>query len=703
MTIDTQWLWIEKNSSPSSPTGAKSEWFLVVPARFGGGEITVTLPSAAEPSSKGPRLELKSESQGRIRATRVDLEDGRARWSWPAPDDSQLCRLFVKTAGDVEDVDVHVPLKLEQHVDDASGERIVLGVAGAQYESKLIRIIGGKPETDLVRVDEDVEYRPSNATDVLVTRYLPLAPGSYRLRLRFPRRGDETQLIVRPQLRDSSWLPASTSIESHESGEIISSFEVGEPGRDVRLTFTATGPVRLPDVQLACISDAQTTAVASDTADSSRADRAIERSIRELASRADERRLAAVLASVTEDAVRRALPDDPWLLNYAMNAWEFVHQRTVLTTYPPDICVPIADVCNARCTFCTSWLEGTKIATLEQIEGFEALFRRARWVGLAGHGEPLAHPQIKEILARLASWLDRRAVVYVITNGVYLESLFDELMESRVKSFHVSLNAASAATHREVMGLPTGSFEKILTSIRRLAQQGESNRSRVCISMVITRQNLAEVPAFVALGHDLGVDKIQLKTLASSGGQIEGLNYHTLPPYEHPDYDALKARAVAAITASDVSVQVDTDSWDVPVFPPAFQEQLRRAPARFVTRDEALSSRSLRQMYHALPKYQAKSGGRLMDEVLDFDGVNPLGRVPPFACRAPYRHLYINDFSFNMSPCCYLSKVPGAEPVMYDGGGSFMDAWNSEALVALRTRLRDGPLFNMCTKCPGTY
>jgi hypothetical protein len=75
--------------------------------------------------------------------------------------------------------------------------------------------------------------------------------------------------------------------------------------------------------------------------------------------------------------------------------------------------------------------------------------------------------------------------------------------------------------------------------------------------------------------------------------------------------------------------------------------------------------------------------------------------MPPFACRAPYGYLYLNDFSFNLSPCCYLTNVPGAEPAIFDG--TFMTAWNSEALVTLRRRLRDGPLFNMCTKCPGTY
>ena len=459
----------------------------------------------------------------------------------------------------------------------------------------------------------------------------------------------------------------------------------------------------LPRVQLVRVSESSAPATASIAAvDRTAAERAFDESVLKLATVPDEARLGIVLAHA-EAMIDRAVSTDPWLHNYVKNTWEFVHQRTTLTTYPPDVCVPIADVCNARCTFCTSWLEGTRIATLEQVDGFEQLFRFARWVGLAGHGEPLAHPRISEILSRLTAWLDPRAEGYVITNGVYLGGLLDELIASRIRRFAISLNAASAAVHREVMGLPDGSFQKILRTVERVVALRDSHGCRVSVSMVVTKQNIEEVPALIQLANDLGIDKVQLKTLAAVGGVIEGLNYHTLLPYEHPDYARVKANAVAAIASSGVPVQVDAESWDVPVFPAAFAEQISTSPLRLVTREEALGSRSLRQVYHAQPKYQEKTIGRVLEHANDFDGLNPFGRAAPFACRAPYRHLYINDFSFNLSPCCYMGSVPGAEPVMYDGTDSFMAAWNSDAFVTLRRRLREGPLFNMCTKCPGTY
>lgn len=81
------------------------------------------------------------------------------------------------------------------------------------------------------------------------------------------------------------------------------------------------------------------------------------------------------------------------------------------------------------------------------------------------------------------------------------------------------------------------------------------------------------------------------------------------------------------------------------------------------------------------------------------DGLNPLGRMPRFACKAVYYNLYINEMFFQVNPCCYMQMVPGFEETRFDGA-DFMASWNSLAFVTLRERLRDGPLFAACRRCP---
>jgi MoaA/NifB/PqqE/SkfB family radical SAM enzyme len=706
MRTDTQRVstWTGDSQAPA-PDRVKTDWCIVQPALRGGGAITVDLPP-------GLAIDLVPEHGDRVRATRTTSDDGRSLWTWPAPAHTQLCR-FVVTRKAADAVAVPEFVVVAQQVEDPSPhEHTIFLSRGTGYRSKLFQIKSHSPgagDSLLTATAGEMRFVPCDPRDTLLTRFLSLAPGLYELRLRWPRGTDLETVLVRPQNTDYSWLPAAPILS--DSGTTVTLtvlFEVPHPRRDVRFHLLLPGrraelPGELELVRLTSETRVAGARLNASSPQEGAINPAADNALRWLAGIPDEAGLVPVLQSMTEASLQRVLADDPWLHNYARNAWEFVHRRTVLTTYPPDVCIPIADVCNARCTFCTSWLEGTRITTLEEIDGFEEVLRYARWLGLAGHGEPLAHPRIREILTRLATWLDSRATAYVITNGIYLSGLMDDLIRSRVRQFAISLNAATAATHREVMGLPKGSFEDILESIRGVVARRETHGTTVSTSMVITQQNLPEVPAFIELANTMGVDRIQLKTLAPVGGPIEGLNFHLLPPYEHPDYPSLKANAVAAIHASSVPVQVDIDSWDVSIFPPDVERTLRVQTLPIVSRDEAVRNRQLRETWRSQPKYHEKTSGRVLEEVLDFDGINPFGRTTPFACRAPYRHLYINDFSFNLSPCCYLPGVPGSEPAVYAGSGRFMEAWNSDALVTLRRRLSDGPLFNMCTKCPGTY
>jgi hypothetical protein len=79
---------------------------------------------------------------------------------------------------------------------------------------------------------------------------------------------------------------------------------------------------------------------------------------------------------------------------------------------------------------------------------------------------------------------------------------------------------------------------------------------------------------------------------------------------------------------------------------------------------------------------------------------NPFGRAPPMFCPSPYTALYLNGFDREMSPCCYMTRVPGYESSYLRRGASFNDVWNSPAMMALRKSLNEGPMMQPCLKCP---
>jgi wyosine [tRNA(Phe)-imidazoG37] synthetase (radical SAM superfamily) len=404
--------------------------------------------------------------------------------------------------------------------------------------------------------------------------------------------------------------------------------------------------------------------------------------------------------------IDRLFPGDAYLTNFVLNVWEWAHGRERLESLPWNISLPISDVCNARCSFCTSWIDGRKQLTIDQLVLFAPALRTAVYVGLVGHGEPFSHPGFADICERLDAYMDPRTVAYTITNGVYLDRWLDHLGALRLRSISVSLNAATPATHQEVMGLDSGDFSRIVETLGAIIKgRVSSSPISVSITMVVTKQNIHEVPQFIKLGNDLKVASIYLRTLSAVNNLPPGLNYHLLPAYEHPDFRQLQESATKAIAESAVPVFGDPASWQTPVLAAGLAQKVAENPPTVITRAEALRSKELRRQIDHF--YEAgkvrRIGQRLNDagitDVLK-DGSNPIGRQPPFRCRAVYNGLYVNRTFMRMTPCCYITQLPGYEEVRLDEVDGLAHGWNSESYTNLRRTLRHGPLYGACERCP---
>jgi wyosine [tRNA(Phe)-imidazoG37] synthetase (radical SAM superfamily) len=413
--------------------------------------------------------------------------------------------------------------------------------------------------------------------------------------------------------------------------------------------------------------------------------------------------LSTLMERFSKEEIARAYAHDPWLGNYFVNIWEYSRGEAVLASHPWNVTVPIADVCNARCTFCTSWLEGTRVLALEEVPQFSEVLRFARQLGIAGHGEPLAHPQCEEIFARMSEYVDPRCESYVITNGVFLEQRLDALRKINVTTFNISLNAVTPETHERVMGLGTTALPRILSTIEGLVRARDSGlaRVRVTISFVINRDNVHELAEFVRLGNRLRVDTIYLRTLMPVTSLPWGLNYHTLPPYRHPNFTTFVSEAKRAIASSRVQILADVKSWEGPVLTPADEENGRRNVLPMIDRRQAATDPTIRVKYATFYEDQTGEGRPLPDttDPMD-DGTNPYGRAAHYRCSFVYHDFIVNDFNMRLIPCCYMSHVPGFEVVRFDGTRPFLEYWNSPAFVTLRRRLKEGPLFGACRRCP---
>ena len=152
------------------------------------------------------------------------------------------------------------------------------------------------------------------------------------------------------------------------------------------------------------------------------------------------------------------------------------------------------DICNHNCPFCDGFYRSL-VARHLPWPRIERLIEEMEELGvlsvvLAGdRGEPLLHPQIGRILARLADSTIRYGLY---TNGVLIKPMICPSL-SRAAFVRVSADAATPATHALMHGYPAarGDFDCVVRNVRRLGD----TRGDVGVSFVLTPGNAHELAA----------------------------------------------------------------------------------------------------------------------------------------------------------------------------------------------------------------
>jgi pyruvate-formate lyase-activating enzyme len=383
--------------------------------------------------------------------------------------------------------------------------------------------------------------------------------------------------------------------------------------------------------------------------------------------------------------------------NFFINTWEYVHRVTTLESYPWRIYLPIADSCNARCEFCTSWLYKDLYLHPRALATFSEVLRRACYIDLCGYGEPLASPHFAEIVTTLARYVDPRSEIVLYSNGALLDKWITRLLDLGVKRFAFSLNATTAATHDAVMGLGPKALDKIIAAIRQLDAVAKERGKTIYISasFVVTATNIHEAADFVEMCNTLPLFTAYIRVLQLTGGH-RVLNDLALPPYLHPRFEEYRARAVAAIGASKLKIWASPENWSLPVLPPELDKQAREHTVSLKTREEIARTRLV------IPEAHKSAGDvGLTDGVYDSTpGDNPFNRFAPYDCTYPYQTLLVGRTQ--ITPCCFMNEVPGMEPIKFDGSRPFLEIWNGPQMVRVRKTLAYGPLLRNCMSCPSS-
>lgn len=300
----------------------------------------------------------------------------------------------------------------------------------------------------------------------------------------------------------------------------------------------------------------------------------------------------------------------------------------------------LTERCNSRCVTCDYWRHGRLDMNLATVRGLLPSFARLRTrVVLISGGEPLLNPEWSAIAELLrASGLQ----LWLLTSGLSLVKHAGRVAEL-FNALTVSLDGTTAETYAAIRGLDA--FDHVCAGIRLAA----ASDLPVNLRVTVQRANYRELPAFVRLARQLGVQQISFLA-------VDVANPHAFGRLD------------------DFGPQLALQPQDLPVF-----EQILCAMERDHASDFASG-------------FIAESPSKLWHTYQYFSALCGAGPYPPVRCNAPEFSAVIG-VAGRISPCFF---IPGpADALARD---DLEKALNGDAMSTLRQNIRAGTRPE-CTRC----
>jgi radical SAM protein with 4Fe4S-binding SPASM domain len=275
-------------------------------------------------------------------------------------------------------------------------------------------------------------------------------------------------------------------------------------------------------------------------------------------------------------------------------------------------------------------------------------------------GEPLLHPDFKEILACLKQ---NRLHCLMITNGALLKAYAKDIVDLKLDELNVSLDG-NAALHDSIRGLP-GLFDQIkegLILINQLKKEKKSKKPLINIQCTISSYNYLHLESILEVAKEVGADALTYhhlifldKSVIQRQKEIDGLLACSSAAWEgftfEPQLDHAKLEEkIKAIKSGKYPFSLD--------FFPNF------------------SSQGLKE-YYTNSQYQPKEY--------------------PGRCLSPWITAYVFPDG-SLRPC--LNSTFSYGNLKDD---DFRSIWNSYQAINFRQVLKKNKMFPVCARCTELY
>jgi sulfatase maturation enzyme AslB (radical SAM superfamily) len=232
-------------------------------------------------------------------------------------------------------------------------------------------------------------------------------------------------------------------------------------------------------------------------------------------------------------------------------ALEIEQGKTFLDSTPSVFNFSNSNICNLDCVICGAKYSKEDTELLEKTtKELWPYLKKALQLTLTGNGDPFARPDSRKILLELDGREYPNLRFNLVTNGLLIPDYWDRIKHQRFGFITISVDAASKETYEKIRR--RGKWEKILEAISIISANKEKFSDN-SINMTVWGENYREMPAFVKLGQDYGLN-VSFSKARTQGDMDPAANF-----FESGDTETLNdfKAVLNSINPSDYSVRID--------------------------------------------------------------------------------------------------------------------------------------------------
>ncbi len=198
--------------------------------------------------------------------------------------------------------------------------------------------------------------------------------------------------------------------------------------------------------------------------------------------------------------------------NSLLNDKEFESRKMILESTPKVFFLQAAGPCNSYCVFCSRGIDYELFDLATHRNCFEKklnyFLQRAEQIILTGSGEFLLLPEAEKILDYFDNNFPQADKVFSTNGSSLVPEICERILASKSKyTIHISLHASNSRLHKVLTR--TDNFQKIIGHLNYLLRlRGNSGKLNLHLIFVATTLNIEDLPDFVRLAAQLGVDRV---------------------------------------------------------------------------------------------------------------------------------------------------------------------------------------------------